>query len=142
MSRLFSIVVRWVPAMLTMSIIFLFSAISAPDMPDLGPLDLLVKKAGHVIVYGALAVAFWYALGWRRDMRRLAWLLAVLYAVTDEFHQYFTPGRHPWWLDVALFDALGALLGLWLAGKILSWLSYSNSRSSSSSSSQSSRRSI
>jgi VanZ family protein len=134
-------VLRWLPALLVMSVIFIASATSAPDLPDLGRLDLLVKKSGHVVIYAALAIAFWYALGWRQGARRLAWVLALLYAATDEVHQLFTPGRHGWWLDVLLFDALGALLGLWLAGMVVQRLYYSNSRSSSSSSPHSSRRS-
>jgi len=108
-------VARWLPAVTVMSLIYFFSSIPGSDLPDLGPLDLLVKKAGHIISYAALAAALWYALGWRRDARFAAWLLAVLYAATDEAHQSFTPGRHAWWLDVIVFDALGALLGLWLA---------------------------
>jgi VanZ family protein len=127
---------------MVMSLIFLSSSISAPELPNLGPLDLVFKKGGHVVAYCVLAIACWCGLRWRLDFRRLAWVLAVLYATTDEVHQWFTLGRHAWWLDVVLFDALGAMLGLWLAGKILLWVSYSNSRSSSSSSPQSSRRSM
>ena len=137
-----SILVRWLPSVLVMSLIFLASATSGPDLPNWGPFDLLVKKGGHVMIYAVLAVSFWYAMGWKLDLRRLAWLLAVLYAATDEAHQLFTPGRHAWWLDVVIFDALGALFGLWLAGKIRLRMGYSNSNSSSSSSPQSSSRSM
>jgi VanZ family protein len=119
MRNLFSKSARWVPAALVMAVIFVFSSIAGPDLPNLGLLDLVGKKMAHMVVYGMLAVALWYAFEWRRDLRRLAWLLAILYAVTDEFHQSFTPGRHPWWLDVVVFDALGALLGLLLAGMFI-----------------------
>jgi VanZ family protein len=40
--------------------------------------------------------------------------LTLLYAVTDEIHQSFVPGRHPSIWDVVIFDNLGALIGLWL----------------------------
>jgi VanZ family protein len=43
---------------------------------------------------------------------RVAWMLAVGYACTDELHQFFVPGRHASWLDIALFDAPGAALGI------------------------------
>ena len=119
MLRRFRSVTRWLPAVGVMALIFFSSSIPGSDVPDLGPLDLIVKKAGHIFIYAALAVAFWYALGWRQDTRFAAWLLAVLYAATDEAHQSFTPGRHAWWLDVIVFDALGALLGLWLARQVL-----------------------
>jgi VanZ family protein len=47
----------------------------------------------------------------------LCWLLAVFYAVTDELHQSFVPGRHPSLWDVILFDNFGALISLWLTTK-------------------------
>jgi VanZ family protein len=41
----------------------------------------------------------------------LAWGLCILYAITDEYHQSFVPGRSPRGMDVGI-DALGAVLGL------------------------------
>jgi len=54
--------------------------------------------------------------GWdlKKEKKWLAWLLAFLYAMTDEFHQSFTPGRHPSVWDVVVFDNLGTTFGLWL----------------------------
>jgi VanZ family protein len=42
--------------------------------------------------------------------------MAVLYAITDEFHQTFTPGRNASITDVGI-DAVGAILGVlvWIA---------------------------
>jgi len=57
---------------------------------------------------------YWRAFDFKKEKRWIAWLMAVLYAVTDEFHQSFVPGRHPAILDVIIFDNLGALLSLWL----------------------------
>jgi len=37
--------------------------------------------------------------------------VSIFYAVVDEFHQSFVPGRHASWADVAA-DALGAAFGL------------------------------
>lgn len=48
----------------------------------------------------------------------LAWLIPILYAVIDEIHQSFTPGRTPLWQDVFL-DSLGALVGI-IVGYIFS----------------------
>ena len=47
------------------------------------------------------------------DRRRLPWtgiLLGVLYAVTDEIHQYFVPGRACRCMDVCI-DSLGVITG-------------------------------
>jgi len=55
----------------------------------------------------------WRALDGVTPQPRLAWawILAVAYAATDEFHQSFTAGRHMSVQDVAI-DATGAMIGL------------------------------
>ena len=68
-----------------------------------------------MIVYAFLALTYLYAFDFKKDNRWIAWLLAILYAATDEFHQSFTAGRHPSVWDVLIFDNLGALISLWLA---------------------------
>lgn len=68
--------------------------------------------------YGLLSISFWHALKWEKKYTGWAWLLAVLYAVTDEIHQSFIPGRHPSPLDVIFFDATGAAVALWFADRI------------------------
>ncbi|MEP0804022.1 MAG: VanZ family protein [Chloroflexota bacterium] len=109
------IVSRWLPALLVMLVIFVFSAQPSESLPDFNRLDRLVKKGGHMLGYGLLAASYWRGLGWDGRRRRLAWLFAVLYAATDEFHQSFVPGRNASLWDVLVFDNAGALLGLWLA---------------------------
>lgn len=47
-----------------------------------------------------------------KNLAFLAWLMAVLFAVTDEFHQSFTPGRNPSMWDVLIYDNFGAIIGL------------------------------
>ena len=50
----------------------------------------------------------------------IAWPAGVLYAVTDEIHQLFVPGRYGQWTDVAIDAAgvaLGALICLLVLGK-------------------------
>ncbi len=88
------------------------------SVPDYGFWDSLVKKGAHVLGYGLLASAFWFGFNFDRRKVWLAWLLAVLFAASDEFHQSFTPGRHSTLMDVVLFDSGGAVLGL---GFILAW---------------------
>ena len=64
--------------------------------------------------YGLLALAFGYGLGWRgKRWWLLPWLLMVLYASSDEFHQRFVAGRHSTIVDVGI-DSLGAGLALLL----------------------------
>ncbi len=107
-------ILRWLPAITGMAVIFGFSSIPSQEMPSFGFWDTLVKKGAHMVGYGMLALSFWYAL--RFDKRRwwLALLLAVLYAITDEFHQSFVPGRHPSWVDALVIDGSGAVLALFV----------------------------
>jgi VanZ family protein len=100
-----------------MAIIFGFSSIPSAEMPEFGLWDFSIKKLGHALGYGLLAASVRHALGERRPW--LAWLLAALYAATDEFHQSFVPGRHPSIVDVLAFDNAGALTGVWVYGAVV-----------------------
>ena len=107
---------KWIPALIVMSIIFLSSSQPSKNLPDFGLVDRLVKKGGHMLGYGLLAISYWFGFDWERKKCPIAWLFAVLYAATDEFHQSFVAGRNPSVWDVLVFDNLGALITLWLAG--------------------------
>ncbi len=110
---------RWGPAILMMLVIFAFSATPGKDLPNFNWADILVKKGGHMLGYGLLALSYLRGLRGKSDNDRrtsiLAWGLAVLYAVTDEFHQSFVLGRHPSAMDVVI-DGIGAavLLFVWM----------------------------
>jgi VanZ family protein len=112
---------RWLPALAMMAAIFAFSSIPSREMPSFGFWDTLVKKGGHMAGYGLLALAFWYALRWDRKLLWLALVLSLAYAISDEFHQSFVPGRHPSWLDALLIDPAGSILSLGLASRIRRW---------------------
>jgi len=106
---------KWLPAALMMLAIFLFSAGSSMEVGD-ALVQQVVNKGGHIVGYGMLALSFWRGFEFSGNRRWLAWILAVLYAVTDEFHQSFVPGRFPSMLDVLIYDNLGALIAMGLAG--------------------------
>jgi len=109
---------HWGLAMLVMSVIFVFSSRSSTELPNFGIWDYFVKKGGHVLEYGLLALTYWRGLDLKHGKKRIAWELAVCYAITDEIHQIFVPGRHPSLFDVLFFDNLGAMLGLLLWERI------------------------
>jgi hypothetical protein len=70
-----------------------------------------IRKLGHVVEYGILAVLWRQALAPAPGARGGALLLTVAYAALDELRQAFTPSRQPAALDVVI-DAGGALLAL------------------------------
>jgi len=104
----------WLPVVAWMGLIFYLSA--QPDLPQTHThwADLLISNTAHAFVFGVLAMLWARILNERRHTLFLAFALTMLYALSDEFHQTFVPGRHadPWDL---VFDALGAALalGLW-----------------------------
>ena len=112
---------RWVPVGLWMGFIFFLSAQPSLPQPPQPMLQDPLSRAGHLGEYMVLAWLLHRALGGQRaSWRRMGFALAiaVLYAVSDEFHQSFVPHRDPSLGDV-MVDILGASLGLLLA----SWLS-------------------
>lgn len=118
MQKITSFLWRWGPALLMMSVIFGFSSLPSAEMPNFGLLDFVVKKGGHALGYGLLALAFLRGLKGESSsivshQVLVAWILATLYSATDEYHQSFVPGRHPAFTDV-MIDAFGAGLALLL----------------------------
>jgi VanZ family protein len=99
--------------------IFAFSSIPQKEMPILGGWDTIVKKGGHMLGYGLLTVAFWRGFEWKKKLFWVPFMLAVLYAATDEFHQSFVPGRHSSVADVGI-DAIGSsvMLALWALARV------------------------
>ena len=118
MKKLSSIVPRWFPAIFFMVVIFTFSSQPAGNLPNFLSWDYFIKKMGHTIGYGLLALSYLHLLNYDKKRYWLAWLMAVAFAATDEFHQSFTAGRNASIYDVAIFDNLGALIMLWLYFKI------------------------
>jgi VanZ family protein len=112
MNKFVAIVPRWLPAFLMMLTIFAISSRTSNELPSFGGWDYFVKKSAHGVGYGLLALSYLRALPKRNYF--LAWLLAVLYSATDEFHQSFVPGRHAAVTDVLVFDSFGAMIALFM----------------------------
>lgn len=121
---------RWLPAILLMGIIFVLSSLPAERIPYFGRFDVLVKKGGHALGYGMLALAYAHALPSRLSLPvrwGLSLCMAVLFALSDEFHQSFVEGRNSSLRDVFI-DGVGAAVALTLG---ISYSSNSNSKSGS-----------
>jgi VanZ family protein len=99
----------WLPPLLLMAVIFGASAQPSLDS-GLGVIDLVGRKLVHFGEYALLCVLWWRALVTRTNPRRAAlgaFVIAALYAATDEFHQSFVDGRSATVVDW-LIDASGA----------------------------------
>lgn len=95
------------------AVIWFVSSQPAPSVEGGGPFGEVLANLAHAPEYGVLVV--WLALALpRRDgwpslgARTVSWVLlvAVLYAVLDEYHQSFTPHR-----DASAFDVLTDFVG-------------------------------
>ena len=97
-----------------MALIYVASDMPGLDLPRVGSVDPLLRKAGHVVGYALLGLAYLHALVPRGAARLRAAAFAVGlaagYGATDEIHQSFIPGRGPAVTDV-LIDTVGASLG-------------------------------
>jgi VanZ like family len=105
-------------------LIFILSAQPNLRFVSDAALDFVVRKLGHIGVFGILALLLWRALaettGWRRPWA-WAFALTVLYAASDELHQGFVAGRHPSVADVTIEAMYGrtskpmVMSGFWAA---------------------------
>ena len=101
----------WLPVLAWAALIFALSSI--PDLgTGLGGWDLALRKLAHAAEYAVLGALLVRATG----RSGLALAVGTLYAVSDELHQAFVPGRMGSPVDVAI-DALGVACGvvLWQA---------------------------
>lgn len=86
-------------------------------------ITIIVRKSGHATEYLILGLLLLGCQSWKHTHRRTfftAWIPAVCYAATDEFHQYFVPDRACMFTDV-LIDSAGAAIGLLVILIILVW---------------------
>ena len=101
------------------------------DMPAgeqqaiLEAIDHPVRKTAHFFEYAVLGFllsgGFLVPERGRKAVRRqmlLALLSGAVYAVSDELHQFFVPGRACMWQDV-LLDSAGVLTGTLLCSAVL-----------------------
>jgi VanZ family protein len=107
-----------------MSLIFILSSMPGDELgPDMLTINL-IKKAGHVVIFGVLTALYYSLFQGRKRLADtggflfiLSLFLTVLYAISDEYHQSFTLGRHSSGYDV-IIDACGAIMALSLLYKL------------------------
>jgi VanZ family protein len=109
----------WLPAIVVAAIIFALSAQPHLHVTE-GALDLVLRKCAHLTVYALLAMACvrglaHHGLGQRGQLLG-GGAMALAYAISDEFHQTFVPGRSGAPRDVAI-DLIGIAAGLLLLSR-------------------------
>lgn len=125
-----NLITRWLPAVVMMGIIFTLSSLPSSRIPYYGPVDTLIKKGGHALGYGLLGLSYYFALPKRlsKFYRAItALMMAILFAMSDEYHQSFVQGRSSSLIDI-IVDGIGATIAIVVGANYSS-----NSRSNSSS---------
>jgi hypothetical protein len=104
-----------------------FAWIAAHVLPDENSLSAFVifwgfswfaiVKGWHAFEFAVVFVLLQTVLSriWKMDRSRtigIAATIAILFAVSDEYHQTFVPQRGGTWTDVAI-DSLGVLVAAW-----------------------------
>lgn len=97
----------------------------APDAEfKMDEISFFVRKNAHFFAYMLLAILSLNAVrrSWSRGWMSMgvAFIISVLYAISDEVHQLFVPGRSGQVSDV-LLDSIGALVGIVLYAGISHW---------------------
>lgn len=103
------------PVLLWAGFIFWVSSLPGYDIPPLFPYQDVIF---HIVVYAILGVLIIRAL--RTYCPKLhnfryiyfTFLVCLIYAIGDEFHQSFIPYREATIVDV-WFDSLGSGIGIW-----------------------------
>lgn len=102
---------------ITQAIMKLLGKLAPGIEPDLNSFNYFVRKNAHFMAYLLLGLLSYNAMGKSRlhSLRSalFALLICVLYAISDEVHQLFVPGRGGQVTDV-LIDSAGAMVGIGL----------------------------
>jgi VanZ family protein len=106
---------RWLAVAAWAAMIFLASNQQGLAVSDDPRVDRPLRQVAHVVVYGALALLLTWGLAGRRyPTPRLAVIggvIALLYGVSDEWHQTLVPTRTGR-LEDLVWDALGAAIAV------------------------------
>lgn len=102
----------WLPAILWAALIFYLSSIPGLKSGMALFWDVFLRKLAHASEFAVLNfLIFWALTGYQMKHKKallLSFLLAVLYAFSDELHQYFVPERECRLKDIGV-DSLGAV---------------------------------
>lgn len=106
----------WTEVILWCGVIFYFSSIPYLMIEQLGVLDLILRKIAHISEYAVLSALLFRAF---KTTTKLSYnkiylytvSLCILYAISDEIHQHFVPGRNCRILDIVI-DTVGVILGI------------------------------
>ncbi len=105
---------RWLLVFLWSTVIFALSSIEQVTVSQFFIWDFIAKKTAHIGEYAILFALIYSATGGKW---RLSFVLTMVYAAGDEFHQSFVPGRNASPYDLG-FDLSGANIAAYIIWKL------------------------
>ena len=81
------------------------------NINNISILSLIIRKLAHFTEYFILGLLVYNLIYSNQKKAYFAIIICVLYAISDEIHQLFVPGRSCQVLDV-IIDSSGSLLGI------------------------------
>lgn len=107
----------YLPPVLWAAVIFVLSSQQVLPGLSVSFYDFVFKKSAHMFVYAVLYWLFWrgvdmsFAPENKKVRLYLPFLIVVVYAISDEFHQSLIPSRYATLRDVG-YDILGMTIVL------------------------------
>jgi VanZ family protein len=105
-----------------MVFIFYLSSLHTTGIPGTQTERFIILKSFHLIEYGILAISLY--IGFKKFRHTI--FTAYLYALSDELHQSFIPGREARFRDT-LIDLLGIFIGIILIKTLIRFKILKNS---------------
>lgn len=104
----------WLPPFIWMGLIYFMSSQKSVSITSNPVAEFVTFKTLHMIEYAFLFFLFYRAFHslknvWEHSYALYSFLIAILYSVTDEFHQLSIPTRQGRIRDI-LFDIVGILI--------------------------------
>lgn len=106
----------YLPVIFWMGLIFCLSSIPGLKSGASLEIEIFLRKTAHLFEYSILAflILRLFSHQWKVSLLKISsWTIFVclLYAISDEFHQFFVQDRSGRFLDV-LVDGAGGLVGI------------------------------
>ena len=115
MKKLKIFTLYWLPVFIVMAIIFMLSSRQSINVSPTKAVNFSIFKTLHILEFAFLYFVLFRAF--RKSLKKqnqgksyiYALIASLVYAVSDEIHQSFTPTREPSIRDIT-FDAIGIYL--------------------------------
>lgn len=118
-----SFIVAFLPAIAWATFIFILSSQQQLPSPSSTLYNYLFKKAAHITVYFVLSWLIDRGLSQTTTLSkhtrfRATFMVCLFYAISDEVHQSYIPGRTASLFDIG-FDTIGIIFGVFARTKFV-----------------------